>query len=126
MDLPSEPEESDRSDEASAAPDQLRPKSRELPDPDKRGRVYEATRAHAEAEAAERPEQVSEPGQWCDGTGQRGYWAEVPRFLARWVDHENRWPPGRQPAAAAYERLRNPVPYLRRRHAAIRHHGIRA
>ena len=53
---------------------------RVLPDPDERGRVYEVTRAHAEAEAAERPEQVPEPGRSCDGTGQRSYWTEVPRF----------------------------------------------
>lgn len=72
MDLPSEPEESRRAEQASAGVERLRPKSRELPDPDERARVYEATRAHAEAEAAERPEQVSGPGQRPERADQRG------------------------------------------------------
>lgn len=42
--------------------------------------MYEVTLAHAEAEAAERPEQVPEPGRSCDGTGQRSHWTEVPRW----------------------------------------------
>jgi hypothetical protein len=107
MDLPSEPEETRRPEQASAGVERLRPNSRELPDPDERERVYEATRAHAEAEAAEQPEQVSEPGHRRDGTSQRTYWAEVPRFLARWVDHEERWPPSRQ-ATAATDRSADP------------------
>ena len=59
MDLPSEPEESGRPEQASAGVERLSPKSRELPDPDERGRVYEATRAHAEAE--------------CGGTSRAGF-----------------------------------------------------
>ena len=90
MDLPSEPEESGRPEHASAGAERLSPKSRELPDPDERGRVYEATRAYAEAEAAEQPEEVS---------GSGTYWNEVPRFRRMWVDHEERWPKDRQPAA---------------------------
>ena len=90
MDLPSEPEESGRPEQASAGAERLSPKSRELPDPDERGRVYEATRAHAEARAAERPEEVSEPGR---------YWNEVPRFRRMWADHEGRWPKDQQAAA---------------------------
>ena len=90
MDMPSEPEESGRPERASAGAERLSPKSRELPDPDERGRVYEATRAHAETDAAERPEQVSGPGR---------YWNAVPRFRRMWVDHEGRWPKDRQPAA---------------------------
>lgn len=90
MDLPSEPEESGRPEQTSAGAERLSPKSRELPDPDERGRVYEATRAHAEASAAERPEQVS---------GSERYWNEVPRLQRMWIDHERRWPKNRQPAA---------------------------
>ena len=90
MDLPSEPDESGCPEQASAGVERLSPKSRELPDPDERGRVYEATRAHAEAEAAQRPEEVSEPGT---------YWNEVPRFQRMWADHEERWPKDRQAAA---------------------------
>jgi len=90
MDLPSEPDESGCPEQASAGVERLSPKSRELPDPDERGRVYEATRAHAEAEAAQRPEEVSEPGT---------YWNEVPRFRRMWADHEERWPKDRQAAA---------------------------
>ena len=103
MDLPSEPEESGRPEQASAGVERLSPKSRELPDPDERGRVYEATRAHAEAEAAERLEQVS-------GSGQR-YWSEVPRFLRMWADHEGRWPKDRQPAATSGRADRPPGSY---------------
>ena len=90
MDLPSEPEESGRPEHANAGVERLSPKSRELPDPDERGRVYEATRAHAAAEAAERPQEVS---------GSGTYWNEVPRFRRMWADHEGRWPKDRQPAA---------------------------
>jgi hypothetical protein len=90
MDLPSEPEESGRPEQASARVERLSPKSRELPDPDERGRVYEATRAHAAAEAAERPQEAS---------GSGTYWNEVPRFRRMWADHEGRWPKDRQAAA---------------------------
>jgi len=90
MDLPSDPEESDRPEQASAGAERLSPKSRELPGPDERGRVYEATHARAEAEAAERHEQVL-------GSGR--YWTEVPRFQRLWADHDRRWPKDRQPAA---------------------------
>ncbi len=100
MDLPSEPEDSGRAEQAGT--ERLRPKSRELPDPDERGRVYEATRAYAEAEAAERPEQVS---------GSGGYWDEVPRFQRMWADHEGRWPKDRQPAATIDESTESPGSY---------------
>ena len=98
MDLPTEPEESGRPERASAGGERLSPKSRELPDPDERRRVYEATRANAELDAAERPEQVPGSGQRTE-VDQRGYWSEVPRFLRMWADHEGRWPKDRQPAA---------------------------
>ena len=99
MDLPSEPDESGCPEQASAGVERLSPKSRELPDPDERGRVYEATRAHAEAEAAQRPEEVSEPGT---------YWNEVPRFQRMWADHEERWPKDRQAAAGGTGRPTRP------------------
>jgi hypothetical protein len=52
-----------------------------MPDPDERGRAYEATRAHVSADAAE----------------QGSYWDEIPRFTQMWADHERRRPE-RQPA----------------------------
>ena len=100
MDLPSEPEESGRLEQASAAAERLRSKPPELPDPDERTRVYEATRAHAEADAAERPEQVHESGQRPE-LASPSYWSEVSRFRRMWADHKERWPTGRQPAAGA-------------------------
>lgn len=93
MDLPSEPEESGRPEQASPGIERPSPKSRELPDPDERGRVYEATRAHAAAEAAERPQEAS---------GSGTYWNEVPRFRRIWADHEGRWPKDR-PAATTMD-----------------------
>ncbi len=63
--------------------------------------MYEATRAHAEARATERPEQVPGSGQRPERADQRGYWSEVPRFLRMWADHKERWPTDRQPAAGA-------------------------
>jgi hypothetical protein len=99
MELPSEPEESGRPEQANAGIERLSPKSRELPDPDERGRVYAATRARAEAEAAEQPQEVSEPGT---------YWNEVPRFQRMWADHEGRWPKDRQPGATMDEAIDPP------------------
>jgi len=64
-----------------------------MPDPDERGRAYEAMRAHASAEMAEE----ASPGRQPDGTVRPSYWNEVPRFLDMWADHEKRWPP-RSPA----------------------------
>ena len=63
LDLPSEPEEPDRVRDRSVD----RPKTRDLPDPDERGRAYEAMRAHVSAETRD------EPG--------RSYRDEAPRFL---------------------------------------------
>jgi len=59
-----------------------------MPDPDERGRAYEAMRAHASAEMAEE----ASPGRQPDGTVRPSYWNEVPRFLDMWADHEKRWP----------------------------------
>ena len=70
LELPSEPEEADRPRQVDAG-EPPKPRFRELHDPDDRGRVYEAMRAHAEAEAAARPDRTSGPGQRAHGTGER-------------------------------------------------------
>jgi len=74
LDLPSEPEEPDRVRDRSVD----RPKTRDLPDPDERGRAYEAMRAHVSAETRD------EPG--------RSYRDEAPRFLDQAADLRRRWP----------------------------------
>jgi hypothetical protein len=81
VDLPDQPDELSRAERARDA-SAGRPQTREMPDPDERGRAYEAMRAHVSADAAE----------------QGSYWDEVPRFRQMWADHESRWPE-RQPAA---------------------------
>ena len=81
VDLPDQPDEPSRAERArDASP--ARPQMHEMPDPDERGRAYEATRAHVSA----------------DATDQGRYWDKVPRFRQMWADHERRWPE-RQPAA---------------------------
>jgi hypothetical protein len=80
LDLPSEPEEPDRVRDHSVD----RPKTRDLPDPDERGRAYEAMRAHVSAETRD------EPG--------RSYRDEAPRFLDQAADLRRRWPAERQAA----------------------------
>ena len=77
-DQPDDPSRAERARDASPA----RPRMREIPDPDERGRAYEAARVHVSA----------------DATDQGGYWDKVPRFRQMWTDHERRWPE-RQPAA---------------------------
>jgi hypothetical protein len=80
VDLPDQPDELSRADRARDAR-AGRPQMREMPDPDERGRAYEATRAHVSADAAE----------------QGSYWDKIPRFTQMWADHERCWPE-RQPA----------------------------
>jgi hypothetical protein len=64
VELPSEPEEPDRVEHAGdPGADRAARKAREVPDPDERGRVYEAMRAHADADAAEQ----AEPGRRAEG-----------------------------------------------------------
>ncbi len=79
LDLPSEPEEPDRV--RGRAVD--RPQARDTPDPDERGRVYEAMRAHVSAETREE----ASPGRPRGGN----YWDEAPGFLARAADYLRRW-----------------------------------
>ncbi len=86
LDLPSEPEEPDRVRGRRAD----RPQGRGLPDPDERGRVYEAVRAHVSAETREE----ASPGR------PRGenYWDKAPGFLERAAEYLRRWPAERQAA----------------------------
>lgn len=68
----------------------LRGVAREV-DPDERSQAYDAARAHADADAAEKGE----------------YRAEVPRFMRQWAEHQERWPePGQ--ATAAGDRTADP------------------
>jgi hypothetical protein len=92
LDLPDRPDQPDKPAQAMRADaggtDGNARKSRELPDPDERGRAYDAARAHVSAET---PAEAS-PGQRPDGGDQRSYWKEVPRFAEMWAKHERHWP----------------------------------
>jgi hypothetical protein len=90
LDRPDQPEEPGRAEQADArGPDRPTPKPRELPDPDERGRAYEAILAHFSGKTAAE----ASPGQQPDGTVRRSYRDEAPRYLDTWADHEKRWPP---------------------------------
>jgi hypothetical protein len=96
VDLPSEPEEPGRFEHAGeGGADRTTRKTREVPDPDERGRVYEAMRAHVDAEVAEE----AEPGRRADGIDQRIYRDDVPQFLERSTGPEKRPSADRQSAA---------------------------
>lgn len=87
LDLPSEPEEPART-ERGCDRGANRPKTRDVPDPDERGRAYEAIRAHVSAETTE-------------GAGRRPdgrYWEEAPGLLDRAAEYRERWQADRQPA----------------------------
>ncbi len=99
-DQPDEPGRTMRADAGGAGRDAHM--FRELPDPDERGRAYEATLAHVSAET---PAEAS-PGQRPDSGDQRSYWDEVPRFQKLWADHENRWPTEQR---AAVDRSADPA-----------------
>ena len=89
LDLPDQPDEQRRAEQAEAGdPGRPTPKPRELPDSDERGRAYEAARAHVSGEMADE----SSPSQRPDGTDQRSYRDEVPRFLEMGADLERKWP----------------------------------
>ena len=93
LDLPDDPDHPERASVDGAG--RSTPKRRELPDPDERGRTYEAMRAHASAETAGESSDAtgeSQHDQRPDGAGQRGYRNEVPRFMEMWASHERRWP----------------------------------
>jgi len=93
LDLPDQPDEPGRAEHGDAS--RLTPTSRELPDPDERGRHYEAMCA---AVSGETDEETS-PGSPPDGAHQRNYWDEVPRLLELRADLDERWPDQRRAAA---------------------------
>lgn len=86
--MPSEPEEPVRA-EHGRDPGKGLPEARDMPDPDERGRAYEAMRAHVSAETAE----VAEAGRRPDGR----YWEQVPGLLDRAAEYRERWSANRQP-----------------------------
>ena len=108
LDLPNQPDEPGRAERLSASgADRPTPRPRELPDPDERGRAYEAMRAHVTAEtpgesseatrestrgqqpdgtAAARAEQIPSPEQRGDEAHKRNYRDEVPRFIDMWAE----------------------------------------
>jgi hypothetical protein len=95
LDRPDQPDEPGRAEQADArGPDRPTPKPRELPDPDERGRAYEAMLAHFSGRTADE----ASPGRRPDGTERRSYWDEVPQFLEMRADLERKWP-ARQRAA---------------------------
>jgi hypothetical protein len=95
LDRSDQPEEPPPAERAGArGPDRRAPKPRELPDPEERGRVYEAMRAHA---SAERGDEAPPRGEH-DKTGRWSYRDEVPRLLELWAKHESHWPPREQTA----------------------------
>ena len=84
LDQPDEPGRAERAGDASAG----RSRHRETPDPDERGRAYEAARAHVSAETSEDPSPGEQPG----GTEYRDYRDQVPRFLETADGNERSWP----------------------------------
>jgi hypothetical protein len=60
------------------------PKPRELPDPDERGRAYEAMRAHVSAETP------ASPGRRGNAGDQESCRNDVPRSHDAWADHDRR------------------------------------
>lgn len=86
LDLPDQPDKPLRAMRHDAGgPDGHTHRSRELPDPDERGRAYEAARAHVSAETSAEASADQRP----DASDGRSYWDEVPRFLEM---REKRWP----------------------------------
>ncbi len=85
LDLPDEPDKPMRAMQADTGrADRDTQRSRELPDPDERGRAYEAARTHVSAETSAE----ASPGRQPDAGDQRSYWNEVPRFGDMWAKHE--------------------------------------
>jgi hypothetical protein len=89
LDLPSEPEEPDRTDHARDRGAD-RPKARDVSDPDARRHAYEATRAHVSAEAADE----ARPVRPAEGS----YWHQAPGFVDQAAACLKRWPADRQRA----------------------------
>lgn len=102
LDRPDQPDETRRAEQADIRGlDRPTPKPRELPDPDERGRAYEAMLAHFSVEASD----AASPGRRPDGTDHRSYRNEVPRFLEIRDDLERKWPAKQR---AAIDRTADP------------------
>jgi hypothetical protein len=91
-DVPSELEKLAQTGRADRAADHARSSTEpleagEMPDPGERGRLHEAMRAYAEADARE-DAQTSR----LESPERPSYRDEVPRFEAMWAEHEKRWP----------------------------------
>ena len=102
LDLPDRPDEPGRPERGSASnADRPTPKPSELPDPDERGRVYEAMRAYGFAGTAPESSDAAgeaQHGKQADGARQRAY-----RRAAPLHGHVGRppesWPEARRHAA---------------------------
>jgi len=93
LDLPDEPDKPMRAMQADTGrADRDSQGSHELPDPDERGRAYEAARTHVSAETSAE----ASPGRQSDAGDKGSYWNEVPRFRAMWAKHESDWPTARR------------------------------
>jgi hypothetical protein len=89
LELPDQPDERRPAEQADEGhPDRPTHKPRELPDPDERGRAYEAARARVSGEMAG----GDLPDGRSDGDGRRSYQDEVPRLLEMRDDLERKWP----------------------------------
>jgi hypothetical protein len=91
LDLPDQPDEAGQAEAGGA--DRPTAKGREAPDPDERGRAYEATLAHVSAETrADSAEDERESGEQPGASDDRTYWDDVPRFMDMRASLEQRWP----------------------------------
>jgi hypothetical protein len=89
VNLPDQPDKDRRVEQADTLrPDRSTAKSREMLDPDERGRAYDAIQANVSAETPEQPS----PNRQPEGTGERTYRDEVSRFQEMRTEHEKRWP----------------------------------
>ncbi len=96
LDLPDQPDEPSRAMRADASgADRNTHRSLELPDPDERGRAYDAVQAHVSAETPADPS----TGQRPDADNLRSYHDEASRYHDVRADRERRSPEG--PHAAA-------------------------
>jgi hypothetical protein len=112
LDLPDQPDQPKRLDHADT--DRPPSKPREMPDPDERGRAYEAMQAHVSADTT--PEQPS-PNPRPEGTDQRTYRDEVLRFQEMRAEHEKRCPTAER---SAVERSANAERHAETADAVVR------
>jgi hypothetical protein len=102
VDLPDQPDNDRRVEQSdNRGADRSTAGSREMLDPDERGRAYDAIRAQVSAETPEQPS----PNRQPEGTGERTYRDEVSRFQAMRAEHEKRWPTAER---SAVDRSANP------------------